>query len=205
MAITLEVGKVYRDREGNLVTILPQKGGIPVYSFFGDNFVSYTLDGKCLENSEDPKDLVEEASAFRTQQEIWGYIGKGGYIRYPPINDAIVGFYNGTTCKLDNYGELIGEADLYFKTPSQWVVAYLQPKPEPKWYDNIPEQGILCWVDDYYKDRKLITGLKVVIAYEPEIDKPFIVYRSEAAGTVSYKYATPATLDELSKYIYELE
>ena len=25
-------------------------------------------------------------------------------------------------------------------------------QPEPKWYDNIPEQGVLCWCKEYEDD-----------------------------------------------------
>lgn len=206
MAITLEVGKTYRDRLGRLVTIT-KEGNLENFPFAADNCNTYTANGSYLENSEHDNDLVEEASSFRTQQEIWSYLSKGGYIT--SANEATSNFCLGFTKegrlgKFDIFGNYERKAQAGFITaPIFWKIAKIQTKSE--WYHSIPEQGILCWVDDYYKGRQQITGLKVVVAYEANIDKPFIIYRSEASGTVGYKYAIPATLDEIAKYIYECE
>lgn len=201
--MVIEIGKTYRTAKGTIVTVTDSPSGLPNFPFLEDNNRSYTLEGKYLENATHEEDLVEEFTGFRTQQEIWGYLVNGGYVL---CGTQLLGFYEGSLSTFNLYGEVVfTDTTWFFNVPKDWSIGFPQPKPEPKWYDNIPEQGILCWVDDYYKDRQLITGLKVVIAHEPEKDKPFIVYRSEASGTVSYKYATPATLDGLANYIYECE
>lgn len=38
-------------------------------------------------------------------------------------------------------------------------------QPEPKWYDNIPAQGVLCWVGDYLPITKNANSLRTIIKY----------------------------------------
>lgn len=205
MAINLEIGKTYRDRLGRLVTIT-REGNIENFPFAADNCNTYTANGSYLENSEHDNDLIEEANSFRTQQEVWSYLSKGGYITtaHEATPDYCLGFTKeGRLSKFDIFGNYEHKVEMEFSVPSFWKIAEIQTKS--KWYHSIPEQGILCWVDDYYKGRQQITGLKVVVAYEPAREQPFVIYRSEATGTVGFKYAVPATLEELAKYIYKCE
>lgn len=196
--MVIEAGKVYRTRKGDIVTITDKPIWSERFPFQGDNEGTYLALGILHD-----LDLVEEVTRFRTQQEVWGYLAGGGYLTY---EDKLLGFHEGRLSLFNRYGEFLNlDLSWGFDFPERWTIGFVQTKPVPKWYYNIPEQGILCWLDDYYKDKQLITGLKVVIAYEPEKDKPFVTFRSEAAGTVSYRYATPATLDVLANFIYECE
>lgn len=207
VVVNIEVGKTYRTREGKEVTLEPWDS----YTLKGSNGFLYnkSLTGSVYSCEHSEFDIVEEVmkepvTTFTTQQEVFKHLASGGYISCSGVN--IYGFTEeGILASFDIYGDFMYKVNFTFNAPSDWQVATIEPKPVPRWYDNIPEQGILCWLDDYYKDKQLITGLKVVIAYEPEKDKPFVTCRSEAAGTVSYRYATPATLDVLANFIYKCE
>lgn len=61
------------------------------------------------------------------------------------------------------------------------------------WYDNIPKQGILCWVRIFPGDRP---RLRLVLSYCHSSDYP---YTTECAG---YIYAVPATPEEVKQFIY---
>lgn len=207
MTINLEVGKAYRNRSGEIVVIVAENPG-EIMQFVSSGDETYKSDGRYnITDHSTPWDLVEEFKHFHTQQEIFKYLASGGCVKELLGGNFLVGFNaEGILCRYDPYGMKIMEDSWYFDKPMDWTIAV--PKVKSNWYDNIPEQGILCWVDDYYKDRQLITGLQVVIAYEPTNAKPFVTYKSEAAGTVGYpfasrKYAIPVTLDEITKYILE--
>lgn len=69
----------------------------------------------------------------------------------------------------------VDSEQLYFKAP---------------WYENIPEQGILCRVDGSYK---------IITAKIPYSDH--VVFLD--TDNRSYSNAVPATLKEINKYILE--
>ena len=61
--ITLEVGKRYRNREGDIVKISFDRSINPVgdYDFYEKNGVGYMADGRFIPNMESTKyDLIEE-------------------------------------------------------------------------------------------------------------------------------------------------
>lgn len=58
---------------------------------------------------------------------------------------------------------------------------------KPNWYDNIPEEGVLCWVD--FDDE--IARLRLVTSYDEEQEKFF-----DDSG-VKWYTATPITSSEL--------
>jgi hypothetical protein len=67
---------------------------------------------------------------------------------------------------------------------------------EPKWYENIPEQGVLCWVSDIYMDTKKMIYL--VNKYNEANEFKF------SYGNAScWRYATPLTKAEALQYIME--
>ena len=64
---------------------------------------------------------------------------------------------------------------------------------EPTWYDNIPEEGVICWVWDYDKSQQ-IASVVVKHAYSNIDDHKF----SNRYGAV-WKNAKPITAYELYK------
>lgn len=65
---------------------------------------------------------------------------------------------------------------------------------KPQWHDNIPKQGILCWVRIFPSDRP---RLRLVLRYCNSSDYSYV---TECA---SYLYATPATSEEVKQFIYQ--
>lgn len=59
-----------------------------------------------------------------------------------------------------------------------------------KWYDNIPEEGVLCWVGDTKKSKEMA---KVIAQYCPELEGRG-AYRDEQLCT--WYYATPVKKSE---------
>lgn len=66
----------------------------------------------------------------------------------------------------------------------------LKPK-EPEWYENIPPQGVLCWVYDVEGTKELF--LRVIKGKEGEL------FRVKSGST--WKYATPLTNDEIKGFL----
>jgi hypothetical protein len=193
--MAIEVGKTYRTRTGSIVTIT----GKPIWSerfpFLGDNESTYTTEGTYLELGIHDLDLVEEVTGFRTQQEVWGYLAGGGYITY---EDKLLGFHEGSLSLFSIYGELLNiDMSWRFDYPEDWSIGFIQSKPEPKWYDNIPEQGILCWVKEEEEDEAKLTTIIEYHRYESK-------YTFESLDDY-WKHATPVTLEEIANYIYECE
>jgi hypothetical protein len=68
-------------------------------------------------------------------------------------------------------------------------------KPKPlEWYENIPSQGVLCWVSD--KNPKIKFGLacitKVAVGnYQEYVDR----------NDISWSYATPLTNEEIEQFL----
>ena len=67
---------------------------------------------------------------------------------------------------------------------------------EPKWYDNIPTQGILCWVTT---TRKLSSTIRFINDYKEGKDYPFYCWLTGQA----YKEVTPLTKEEVMQFIYQ--
>jgi hypothetical protein len=69
---------------------------------------------------------------------------------------------------------------------------------EPRWYDNIPPQGILCWVSNNASTER--TNVAIVIkAY---LTSTSSVYRFERTGNIFCMYATPLTQDDFNDLRY---
>ncbi|MDA3807607.1 MAG: hypothetical protein PF440_06820 [Thiomicrorhabdus sp.] len=68
---------------------------------------------------------------------------------------------------------------------------------EPRWYDNIPPQGILCWVSDNASTER--RHVAVVVKRHTASS----AYRFERTGGVFSIYATPLTQDDYSNIVYK--
>lgn len=140
------------------------------------------------------KDLVEEFTGFKTQQEIWTYLVNGGYVL---CGSQLLGFYEGSLSTFNIHGEVVfTDTPWFFTNPEDWSIGFIQikpePKPEPKWYDNIPEQGVLCWCKNLEDSEPTLCA---IVGYIPEDTYKF------QSNVINWKYAEPATLDELTKYV----
>lgn len=72
-------------------------------------------------------------------------------------------------------------------------------KPEqPKWYENIPKHGVLCWVSSNHRDLKKL--IATITEYNPDAQWPFIEHVDG-----SWKFATPLTNDEIRQFLREEE
>jgi len=103
-----------------------------------------------------------------------GYVqdDKGQRMELSPNGDIVFDDRNGTT----KVNELLLQPSLL--------------QPFYFWYDDIPEQGIICWVSEDSKDSR--SNIGVVIRYERE-DGYFLT------PTFNVKYATPLTNEELEQ------
>lgn len=65
---------------------------------------------------------------------------------------------------------------------------------KPHWHDNIPEQGILCWVKDSPLEK---ARLGLVFDYNPNRLDPY------STAFSAFKFATPLTLEEVKQFTYQ--
>jgi hypothetical protein len=66
--------------------------------------------------------------------------------------------------------------------------------PPNAWYNNIPEEGVLCEV--WMTQKKKLVG--VVTRYEKDTYYPFVTENDSA-----WKHAEPLTLETVGKYLYK--
>ena len=62
-----------------------------------------------------------------------------------------------------------------------------------KWYENIPEQGILCKAWDYKEEKREII---VITQYKEKSSFPFVSLSGEV-----YKHAEPLFDEEIKKFL----
>ena len=65
-------------------------------------------------------------------------------------------------------------------------------KHEPKWYENIPPHGVLCWVHDELHNTPIISSVKIYASASP---------RPYGCDGWMWKYATPLTNDEIRQFL----
>lgn len=58
--LRIELGKSYRNRNGEVITILEKIRGLPRYPYIGDNNQCYTFYGSQDEREATSGDLIEE-------------------------------------------------------------------------------------------------------------------------------------------------
>ena len=140
--------------------------------------------------------IYEEVTGFNNTKELWEWLLAGNKVEYRNgiKNNTIVYMENGTVYLSNEY---------QLKAPYQ-LVYYSSYIPvsitTTEWYDDIPEQGIFCWVHDYHKDRK--DNISLIKEYDSTRENKFINFRSEAR-IVSFYFATPLTQEELLERCYE--
>ena len=191
MTIKLEVGKAYRNRNGEIVTIVAENPG-EIMEFVDSDGETYRRDGTFIAGYCSISDLVEEFTHFRTQQEIFEYLANGGYVAPRRDCSFLIGFNTkGVMYKFDLFGVALCKDNWYFDDLNAWTIAV--PKVS-EWCDNIPEQGVLCWC----KEDGTEPVPRIIVKYVAGTVYPF---RTKDGS--SHAYAVPATLEELAKYILE--
>jgi len=97
---------------------------------------------------------------------------------------------------MGNTGPIINE---YIKEQVAIAIAEQLKQPEPKWYDNIPKQGVLCWVGDYAPITKNSNSLRTIVEYDPDRLCSFIMHRCEAS-IAAWVNAVPLTNEEIEEF-----
>ena len=85
----------------------------------------------------------------------------------------------------------------YYMEEDLQLVAKAKALIVTPWYENIPEQGVLCWVDDYDETEKN-WRVSIIKEWNPKLHLSFISNLKS-----NWKYATPVTKEEARKLIYE--
>ena len=94
----------------------------------------------------------------------------------------------GFTVQLGFNGTLLDDEDdkinLTFSDPSRWKIY-----KKPKWYENIPDGGVLCWADE-------IHDMPATIVRFSDADKMFV-----SGWGARYSRSTPLTKQEIQKFM----
>ena len=126
--------------------------------------------------------VFDFGNGFKTQAEMWTHLLQGGKVK-----SAI----DGQVCELKD-----GNLDTYRDVTAAFT---WEKYGESKWYENIPEQGILCWVSNAYPDER--DEIAVVRKYtHSNAFNPVYTY-SNANG--AWKWAEPLTGQDAVSRIYK--
>ena len=80
--------------------------------------------------------------------------------------------------------------ELKFFNEYEWRI---KPEP-PKWYENIPEHGVLCWINDIDPQHRNL--ISIITDYDSNSKLRF--RRKNLGG---WQYATPLTDDEIKQFL----
>jgi hypothetical protein len=104
-------------------------------------------------------------------------------------NGKSVSFFDPLTNKWLKY--LGGQP--FFNVDLEWRI---DPE-EPKWWENIPEHGVLCWYGGKYHNLPTESRcIDIIVAYRPEEDLPPFI---STAGT-RYAKCLPLTNEEIERF-----
>lgn len=65
-----------------------------------------------------------------------------------------------------------------------------------QWYDEIPEQGVLCWISDVFEKPNYESTIDIIAGCSDDG-----LYINQ--GGTSWKHATPLTNDEIKQFLRE--
>ena len=106
--------------------------------------------------------------------------------------DLIIAWANGAIIEFKNFN---GE----WKEPSggQQHIGWgenveYRIKPEPQWFEEIPPQGVLCWVWDEHRNN---AGVVVVQKFNPGFHHGFMTQHNY------YRNAEPLSNDEIRQFL----
>lgn len=137
----------------------------------------------------------EEKSFFSSQQEIWKYLVEEEGRKVVMIGDEtrVLGFKDGVMHNFYVNG-FEGVHDATLAIPSNW-----KPYVEKLWYENIPEQGVLCWIGDEESCVLNKKSADIVTRYLGD-SYPYPFLTRQGSG---YRYATPLTKEEVENLIWK--
>lgn len=118
-------------------------------------------------------------NCFKSQADMWAHLLKGKPVRC--VEDTMV-------YKLEN-----GNLHTCYNPNMHGI---WEPYEEPKWYENIPPQGILCRVGD--DPERPPQRVAVVDNYNLNAKFPFVIQN----GT-RWSFATPLTFEEAVNLVYK--
>jgi len=98
--------------------------------------------------------------------------------------------------KVLNKSATLGNAWTNSNLFPQYLVPSTEYIPPKEWYEQIPEEGVLCWVDD--RKDSVLTSTAVIVAYLEITSYPFV----SKSGS-QWIYAKPLTQEEANKLIYK--
>lgn len=136
----------------------------------------------------------EEKSFFSSQQEIWKYLVEEEGRKVVMIGDEtrVLGFKDGTIHNFYVNG-FEGAHYTTFAIPSNWK-PYTEPKP---WYEEIPEQGVLCWIGDEESCVLNKKSADIVTRYLGD-SYSFLIRQGSMYG-----YAIPLTKEEVENLTWK--
>ena len=207
--IELEVGKKYKNRGGDIVKVT-YKSVIPCARPFKGLIFNTNTELWYMENghhiadyTKSINDIIEEMDedikdkSFKSVQEIYAYLGAGGIVKAK--NNAIIYYFENDELTREYTKDGRKDTQREKETCSEIIAIFdidiFEKYERPiikNWYDDIPEQGILCMVCH-------IPGTvnNVVLVYKKKAG----AYYDTAGGC--WSNARPATLDDLKQYLYE--
>jgi len=141
--------------------------------------------------------IFEEVTGFNSTRELWAWLIDGNKVKYKSNlylipEDRVVFLENDMLYSTTGDRKTKYHLNLY----NMYVPAIITT---PEWYDNIPKQGILCWVHNYNKDRK--DSISLIKEYDSTRENKFVNFRSEVRIT-AFGFATPLTEEELLERCY---
>lgn len=204
--------KIMRKAQVGDKVIITNVGGGDYYSV-GDIGVILRIDRDCCEvdfNNQGNKRVVDDGrwwvgyysddenklelyKGFSSQQELWEYLISGGKVCKANDGNSFYSLINGKVHKTHADGVSTGWTSNFMNFTG--YEKYIEP---PKWYENIPEQGVLCWVDP--KSGTLGRLIRLIGGYDPSYSNCFI---SKTCKGISWDNATPLTEEEVKQYIYK--
>ena len=207
-----EVGKYYRSQDNSLFHITKIRAienNLPVFPIeaedeYGNNYI-FTLKGTYFaDNEANPNDLVCVAIVRTVEgendlrvlketeevEEVEVVADTGFY----SVEEVFLWLANGNSIRSREdkqpYSLLTFPWQPSHVSFAHWV-KYVEPEPEPvRWYDQIPTQGIICWVRD---NNTAICYQQIGIVYAYDITLPY-PFRIAGCG---YHNAVPLTKEEL--------
>lgn len=123
--------------------------------------------------------MTDQIKGFKNHKEMWEHLLNGGRICLVSKPSVHVKMENGSVNTPYNIG-----------APAFWM-----PYEEPKWYENIPERGILCRVHNGPKGRK---ATRLVMAYKGDA-----LFKHVDDYENRWEFAEPLTFEEAVDLIYK--
>jgi hypothetical protein len=135
--------------------------------------------------------ILVQQKTFQTQEEIWDWLKEGGCLvnrinklHYKKLHEGFVSNFDVET------NAFIDRSDTGFAYTQDW--SEYTPTVKKEWYENIPEQGVLCYVSHEDTTKPYIS---VITSYNRN--------HFRTSEGCMYKKAIPLTEEEVKQFIYK--